>query len=96
MNISPYFSEQLRKRFNEDMIMCKLATKTQIAYVRGDNKLCQYLQHLPKATTQEELHEFQLFMVNHGVSSITVNATLTALKFFFEITLDKSEVAARV
>jgi len=32
MNISPYFSASLRQRFNEDMIMRKLATKTQIAY----------------------------------------------------------------
>jgi len=96
MNISPYFSAQLRKRINEDMMMRKLATKTQIAYIRGVNKLCEYLQHSPKTTTQEELREFQLFMVNHGVSGITVNATLTALKFFFQITLDKAEVVTRV
>jgi integrase/recombinase XerD len=93
MNISPYFSAQLRKRFNEDMIMRKLATKTQIAYIRGVNKLCDYLQHSPNKTSQEE---FQLFMVNNGVSGLTVNATLTALKFFFQITLDKPEVVARV
>ena len=96
MNISPYFSAQLRKRFNEDMTMRKLATKTQIAYIRGVNKLCDYLQRSPKTTTQEELREFQLFMVNQGVSGITVNATLTALKFLFQITLDKPEVVARV
>ena len=96
MNISPYFSAPLRKQFNEDMTMRKLATKTQIAYIRGVNKLCDYLQRSPKNTTQEELREFQLFMVNHGVSGITVNATLTALKFFFQITLDKPEVVARV
>lgn len=78
------------------MIMRKLATKTQIAYIRGVNKLCDYLQHSPKTTTQEELREFQLFMVHHGVSGITVNATLTALKFFFQITLDKPEVVTRV
>ena len=78
------------------MTMRKLATKTQIAYIRGVNKLCDYLQRSPRTTTQEELREFQLFMVNHGVSGITVNATLTALKFFFQITLDKPEVVARV
>lgn len=96
MIISPYFSAPLRKRFNEDMTMRKLATKTQISYIRGVNKLCDYLQRSPKTTTQEELREFQLFMVNHGVSGITVNATLTALKFFFQITLDKPEVVTRV
>jgi integrase/recombinase XerD len=96
MNISPYFSVTLRKRFNEDMTMRKLATKTQIAYIRGVNNLCDHLQHSPETTTQEELREFQLFMVNHGVSGITVNATLSALKFLFRITLDKPEVVARV
>jgi integrase/recombinase XerD len=35
-------------------------------------------------------------MVTHGVSGITINATLTALKFLFKITLDKPEVIARV
>jgi len=96
MNISPYFSTHLRQRINEDMTMRKLATKTQIAYIRGVNKLCEHLQHSPETTTQEELREFQLFMVNHGVSGITVNATLTALKFLFQVTLDKPEIVARV
>ncbi len=96
MNISPYFSAHLRQRINEDMTMRKLATKTQIAYIRGVNKLCEHLQHPPETTTQEELREFQLFMVNQGVSGITVNATLTALKFLFQITLDKPEVVVRV
>ena len=96
MNISPYFSAPLRQRINEDMILRKLATNTQISYIRGVNKLCEFLQHSPETSTQEELREFQLFMVTHGVSGITVNATLTALKFFFKITLDKPEVIARV
>lgn len=78
------------------MSMRKLATTTQIDYFRAVNKLCEHLQHPPETTTQEELREFQLFMVNHGVSGITVNATFTALKFFFQVTLDKPEVIARI
>ena len=35
-------------------------------------------------------------MVNHGVSGITINATLTALKFIFQITLDKPDIVAKV
>jgi len=96
MNISPFFSAPLRQRINEDMTMRKFATKTQIEYIRGVNKLCEHLQHTPETTTQEELREFQLFMVNHGVSGMTVNSTLTAVKFLFKITLDKPEIVARV
>lgn len=75
MNISYYFNDPLRQRLNEDMTMRKLAPKTQIAYIRRVNKLCEHLQHSSESTTQEELREFLLFMVNHGVSGITVNAT---------------------
>lgn len=96
MNISPYFSAPLRQRINEDMTMRKLATKTQIGYIRGVNKLCEHLQHPVETATEEELREFQLFMVNNGVSGITVNATITALKFLFQVTLDKPEVTARI
>jgi hypothetical protein len=42
MSISPYFSAPLRQRINEDMTICKLATKIQIVYIRGVNKLCEH------------------------------------------------------
>ncbi len=35
-------------------------------------------------------------MVDQGASPITISATLTALKFFFEITLSRGEVLAKV
>ena len=96
MNISQYFSAPLRQRINEDMTMRKLSTKTQICYIRGVNKFCEHLQHSPETATQDELREFQLYLVNHGISGLTINSTLTALKFLFRITLDKPEVVARV
>jgi len=96
MNISRYFNKPLRQRLNEDMTMRKLAPKTQMAYIRGVNKLCEHLQHSPETTTYEELREFQLFMINHGVSGITVNTTITALRFLFQMTLDKPEVVVRI
>lgn len=96
MNINPYFSAPLLQRINEDMTMRKLATKTQIAYIHGVNKLCEHLQHPAETATEEELREFQLFMVNNGVSGTTVNATITALKFLFQVTLDKPVITARI
>ncbi len=96
MNISRYFNESLRQRLNEDMTMRKLAPKTQIGYIRGVNKLCEHLQHSPETATYEELRAFQIFMVNNGVSGMTVNATITALRFLFQMTLDKPEVVVRI
>ena len=35
-------------------------------------------------------------MVDHGTSPITLNATITGLKFFFEVTLDRGELMAKM
>lgn len=96
MNISIHFDNTLRQRINDDMTMRKLATKTQIAYIRAINKLCEFLQHSPVTATDEELREFQLFMVNNGDSGITINATLTGLRFLFQTTLNKPEVVTKM
>ena len=96
MNISPFFPLPLYQRVIEDLTIRKLAPKTHVAYIRGINKFCDYFAQSPDSATREDLRAFQLYMVNQGVSGITINATLTALKFLFEITLDKPEVIAKV
>jgi len=76
----------LRQRMIEDMTMRKLSPKTQLAYIRAVKKLTQYLHHSPDTATAEELRLFQLHLVELGTSSITLNATITGLTFFFEVT----------
>ena len=44
----------------------------------------------------EELRNFQLDLVDNGVSPITLNATLTGLKFFFDVTLGRIDLMARM
>lgn len=39
----------------------------------------------------EDLRRYQLHLVDHGVSPISLNAAITGLKFFFEITLGDIE-----
>lgn len=85
----------LRQRMIEDMRMRKLGEKTQIAYVRAVRKLAAYLKRSPDTATVEELRRFQLHLVDHGTSPVTLNATLTGLKFFFDITLNRVELMAK-
>ncbi len=82
----------LRQRMLDDMRMRKLATKTQSAYVRAVYRLAAFLDRSPDTATAEDLRRFQLDMVDKGTSPITVNATITGLKFFFEVTLDHAEI----
>lgn len=76
--------------------MRKLCEKTQIAYIRAVRKLAAYLKRAPDTATTEELRRFQLHLVDQGTSPVTINATLTGLKFFFDITLDRGELMAKM
>jgi integrase/recombinase XerD len=86
----------LRQRMLEDMHMRKLAPKTQAAYIRAVKRFAQFLGNAPDTATVEDLRRFQLHLVDQGTSPITLNATITALKFFFEVTVDRRELAGKM
>jgi len=86
----------LRQRMIEDMRMRKLNPHTQEGYIRAVRKLTQYLGRSPDTATIEDLRNFQLHLVDHGISPITLNATITGLKFFFDVTLGRIELMARM
>lgn len=82
----------LRQRMLDDMRMRKMKSGTQAAYIRAVKRLSQFLGRSPDTATAEELRDFQLHLVDQGVSSLTVNRTLTGLKFFFRTTVGKPEI----
>ncbi len=86
----------LRQRMIEDMQLRKLSPKTQSAYIRAIKKLAAYLGHSPHTATREDLRLFQLHLVEQGTSRITINATVTALRFLFEVTLDRQDVVDKL
>ncbi len=79
----------LRHRMIEDMRLRKLSAKTQKAYVRAVVNLTRFLRRSPDTASAEDLRRYQLHMVEQGITSTTLNATITGLKFFFEVTLDR-------
>ena len=86
----------LRQRMIEDMNLRKLAPKTQDAYIRAVKKLGDYIGHSPHFASKEDLRQFQLYLVDQGTSRITLNATVTALRFLFEVTLDRKDVVDKL
>jgi len=87
---------ELRQRMIEDMRMRKLNPHTQAGYIRAVRKFAQYLGRSPDTAAVEDLRNFQLHLVDHGISPITLNATITGLKFFFDVTLGRIELMARM
>ena len=96
MNTFTQAPSELRLRMIEDMRMRKLELRTREAYIRAVRKLAKYLGRAPDTATAEELRNFQLHLVDQGVSPITLNATITGLKFFFEVTVGHGEVMAKM
>src|SRR6266478_2346339 len=96
MNDSTRVISPLRQRMLEDMRMRKLAPQTQVSYVRSVRRLAGYLRRPPDTATVEDLRNFQLHLVDRGTSPITLNATITGLKFFFGVTLDRGELMAKM
>ena len=90
----PYVSP-LRQRMTDDMRMRQLSPKTQAGYLRIVREFARYLKRSPDTATIEDLRNYQLYLVDRGTSPVSLNAAITGLKFFFEITLYKPELMAR-
>jgi len=86
----------LRQRMIEDMRMRKLSPKTQGAYIRSVREFARYLRRAPDTATAEDLRNYQLHLVDHGTSPISLNAAITGLKFFFGVTLDRGALMAKM
>ena len=86
----------LRRRMLEDLRRRKFAPKTQATYLRAVRQFARYLERSPATATVENLRDYQLHLVDHGVSPVSLNAAISALKFFFEVTLGRPELMARM
>ena len=86
----------LRQRMIDDMRMRKLADKTQSGYIRVVRQFTGFLGRSPDTATVEDLRRYQLHLVDHGTSPVSLNAAITGLKFFFEVTLDQGELMAKM
>jgi integrase/recombinase XerD len=81
----------LRQRMINDMSVRNFVPDTQREYIRAVKNLTIFLKRSPDTATAEELRAFQLHMTETGVRPPTINATVTALRFFFKVTVDKPE-----
>jgi len=86
----------LRQRMIDDMRMRKLSPKTQASYIRVVKRFAKFLGRSPDDASAEDLRRYQLHLVEHGLSAMSLNRTITGLKFFFETTLDRPDLMAKM
>ena len=82
----------LRRRMIEDMTMRKLAPRTQQGYIRTIKNLAAFVGRSPDTATFEDIRRFQLHVAASGVGTPTLNHTVSALRFFFRVTLKRPAI----
>lgn len=86
----------LRQRMLDDLRIRKLSPKTQSAYIRAVRNFTKYLGRSPDTATIDDLRNYQLYLVDTGTSPTSLNAAIIRLKFFFDVTLDRGELMAKM
>src|SRR6201993_3970916 len=83
----------LRRRMIEDMAIRKLSPKTQHDYVQRVKDFAVFLGRSPDMAKSEDVRSFRLHLTSSGAGAPKINATVSALRFFFNVTLDRPELA---
>ena len=83
----------LRRRMIEDMTIRKFAQKTQHDYVQRVKDFAKYLKRSPDTAKAEDVRGFQLHLASSGAGVPKINTTISALRFFFKVTLDRPDLS---
>src|SRR5712692_7232143 len=82
----------LRRRMIEDMTVRKLASKTQHDYVQRVKNFAAFLGRSPDTASFEDVRRYQLHLAASGAGVPTLNQSTATLRFFFRITLKRSDI----
>ena len=83
----------LRRRMIDDMTIRGFASKTQKGYTGAVRDFAGFLGRSPDQASAEDLRHYQLHMRSAGVSAASMNSAVSALRFFFGVTLGRDDAA---
>jgi len=86
----------LRRRMLEDMAMRGLREDTQRDYVRSVKNFANFLGRSPDTATADDVRRYQVHQHESGAQPPTINSSVSALRFFFTITLDRPDLSRRL
>jgi len=85
----------LRRRMLEDMATRGLQQDTQRDYIRFVRSFAEFLRRPPDTATSEDIRRFQVHQAESGVQPQSINCSVSALRFFFTVTLDRPDLSRR-
>ena len=93
---SPRPVSPLRARMIEDMTVRGFKEDTRRDYVRHVRAFAAFIGRSPDTATAEDLRLFQLHQTQSGMQPPSINGAVSALRFFFTVTLDRPDLARRL
>jgi integrase/recombinase XerD len=95
-DLSPRPVTALRARMIEDMTVRGFTDETRSNYVREVRAFAAFIRRPPDTATAEDLRRFQLYQTQSGIQPPSINSSVSALRFFFTVTLDRPDLARRL
>lgn len=86
----------LRRRMIEDMRVRNLSATTQASYVHAVKKFSRHFGRSPADLGLGEVHAYQVHLVRGGIAWATLNQTVSALRFFYGVTLGRKDLPERI
>ncbi len=81
----------LRRRMSEDMTVRGFTAGTQRGYLVAVENFTSFFGRAPDQACAEDLRRYQLHMRSNGASATTMNMAVSALRFFFGVTLGRGD-----
>ncbi|NDW03943.1 phage integrase N-terminal SAM-like domain-containing protein [Jiella pacifica] len=78
------------------MTMRRFSRETQRNYLGDIGRLAAFLERSADTASTEDLRRFQVAMQEGGVGVPTMNAVVSALRFFLVHTLDRPDLARKL
>src|SRR5205807_6350678 len=70
--------------------------ETHSNYIREVRAFAAFIRRPPDTATAEDLRRFQLHQTQSGMQPPSINSSVSALRFFFAVTLDRPDLARRL
>ena len=86
----------LRQRMIEDMTIRNLSPTTQASYVHWVKSFALHIGRSPDQATMEDVRAYQLHLVRRNMAWATLNQAVSGLRFFFGITLGRTDLPVRI
>ena len=89
-------STPLCQRMIEDMTVRNLSPATQASYITAVKKFSQYYGRSPADPGIEDVRTYQVHLVAHSIAWASLNQTVSALSFFYGVTLGRKDLPKRI